>query len=87
MEIKNWSVTVPNIFRAPECRGRPTLCGVRPDGQNIQSSAIMLIDGRHVITQSGSYYELAGPPHAKWLEAMEKDSNKVDLANPLRDWV
>lgn len=87
MQIRDWCVTVPNLYRAPECRGRPTIAGVRPDGKRIVSSAVVEIDGCHVITQSGSHYELVGPPHERWLAEMREANVEADVTNPLKDWI
>ncbi len=90
IKIKNWGVSIPDPYCAPECRGLPTAVGKLveehrgyPANATINTSAIVKIEGRKIHTKSGSVYVLDGDPHPEWVKAMKREGYGVDLNNPL----
>lgn len=65
IRIEHWSIVTPDTdpFLAPELR-KPCLAGRvfgdprRPDGTRVTTSPIVAVIGEHVLTSSGSEYEL-----------------------------
>ena len=93
MKVTDWFVSVPDPYTPPECRGLPTVNALMQEdhpvlgtgkGRRVTSSAIVKIEGRRFTTQSGSVYEVEGPPAPQWLDAMAKADQTVDLDNPLK---
>lgn len=73
VRIENWHVSmVGDIYTPPECYV-PILCGQVyghprfPDGDDINTSDIVNVNGREVTTRSGTLYIL-GEPSAKYVQ-------------------
>lgn len=76
--LTEWAVA-GNLFRAPKHR-RHRLYGVAPDGKHVRTSMLAAVLGlRAARTESGSRYELVGPPTA------DPDAPEQDEADPLED--
>ena len=57
-----------------------------PDDTLIYTSTVVVASGRHVVTYSGSCYELDGPPNASCLALFAEIHGKFDPDNPLKDY-
>lgn len=79
--IENWAI----IWNG----GKPFITGTitgHPkfdDGSLIFTTVILWCEGRSMVTQTGSCYELVGPPEPGWVEWYGKSHEGFDFDNPV----
>jgi len=88
-QITNWCITA-NPWVAPEARGNPMVMGEAnvsglTDGQvkPICTSAIRKVNGRIIMTKSGSIYSLVGEPNERFMEFLADKGLEYNSARPL----
>ena len=89
--LKNWSIVArgSNGYVPPELIV-PCLCGrvygnpSFKDGDRVQTSQIISVKKRLIITKSGSVYYLDGPPAEKYLVYLQDNGFTFDAENPVK---
>jgi hypothetical protein len=90
VQITEWSVGTiggdaydpPEVLdkRVQGCvKGHPR----KPDGTFVVTSPIRRVDGRRIVTRSGTEYELVGDPAPDYLEYLERIGRKYDPEAPI----
>jgi hypothetical protein len=62
------------------CQGHPR----KENGSHITTTPIWRVDGRFVVTKSGSHYELVGDPEPGYLEYLKTIGREYDPENPIK---
>jgi hypothetical protein len=91
IHLTSWATGRPKFtspYLAPEVAGiclRGIVTGHphKPDGSQIITSRIVLVRGREVKTESGSWYRL-GEPSAEFLEHLKNEGRVFDPEAPIK---
>lgn len=88
--LKNWGISIPSPYVAPECRGF-TLYGYPEDHpvekfsdptRQIVTSLVRDPGPGRVFQTQNSTYELVGPPSLEWLAALAAKGYRAEKFDP-----
>jgi len=91
--LREWSVVftheTEDVYKPPEAYSRSVAGKVYDnpkfqDGTEVVTSRIHKVQGRIVITRSGSVYELVGDPSNGYLEFLKDIGRPYDSDNPIQ---
>ena len=83
-KLTEWAVVEdPDPWMAPELKLK-FVVGILPDGQKVRTSAIHEANGRLIRTESGSLYELIGPPNAGYMQWLDSNGRAYDPECPIK---